>query len=545
MGLHPLLKTIASLTGTWIAVATWAGTAAAVPLAANGDVRQVNQPNPLYSKLATDSEPMIAVDQPIADRFAGLERVEAIARGALKLEADPLPELTQTLPDAAATPAGQRVTIGPSIQPVLRANQPLAFEITPPAAAESAPPAPFRIAPPHPSLKQPATAIGYPLPQIVPITSRFGWRTHPITGDRRFHAGIDLGAAHGTPVLASLSGWVIAAGDRGDGYGLQVLIQSGHQIQTRYAHLAAMHVTPGQWIRQGQILGQVGSTGLATGPHLHLEMHLLTHQGWQAVDFLPHLFLAQIKRQTPAIGPPARQEIRVGLGQRKTFTLSMTPPTWIVDAQGRILASLAGGQTISATVNDQGFHLGDRVFPSGIFLQPASGGLIAIGDRRYRGRIQLIRNHQHLLAVNWVPLEDYLHSVVGAEVYSHWPLETLKAQAIAARSYALHYRLRPAHRYYDLDNTTRFQAYRGVASEHPRIRQAVAATRGRVLVPSQQPDRPYYAMYAADDALTDYHRQAYGKASMSQWGAAQLGWQGYDHRSILATYYPGAMLANW
>ncbi len=111
----------------------------------------------------------------------------------------------------------------------------------------------------------------FPLPVPASVTSAFGWRTHPISGTSSFHAGTDLAAPTGTPVLAAFPGQVETSGFMG-GYGLSVLLrhQQG-QTATRYAHLSKIYVQPGQWVSQGTILGLVGSTGNSTGPHLHFE----------------------------------------------------------------------------------------------------------------------------------------------------------------------------------------------------------------------------------------------------------------------------------
>ena len=132
----------------------------------------------------------------------------------------------------------------------------------------------------------------FPLPMLVPITSGFGWRIHPISGDRRFHTGLDLGAPYGTPVLSAMAGRVVQAGEMG-GYGLAVVVQatSGQQ-ENLYGHLSAIAVKPGDQVAQGGILGLVGSTGNSTGPHLHFETLLPTTEGWTAVDPLAAAALA-------------------------------------------------------------------------------------------------------------------------------------------------------------------------------------------------------------------------------------------------------------
>jgi murein DD-endopeptidase MepM/ murein hydrolase activator NlpD len=103
------------------------------------------------------------------------------------------------------------------------------------------------------------------------ISSGFGSRWHPVYGGSRFHAGIDMVAPTGTPVVATAPGIVATAGGCG-GYGLCVAIDHGGGVVTIYGHLSRIDVAPGTRIERGQSLGQVGSTGVSTGPHLHYEI---------------------------------------------------------------------------------------------------------------------------------------------------------------------------------------------------------------------------------------------------------------------------------
>lgn len=113
--------------------------------------------------------------------------------------------------------------------------------------------------------------IAFPTAAGTPVTSEFGWRTHPITGDRKFHRGIDFGAAKGTPIYAVDAGRVVFAGDK-SGYGKAVVIQHQRGLSTLYGHASQLYVQQGQQVVRGQMIGAVGSTGFSTGPHLHFEV---------------------------------------------------------------------------------------------------------------------------------------------------------------------------------------------------------------------------------------------------------------------------------
>ena len=124
----------------------------------------------------------------------------------------------------------------------------------------------------------------FPLAIPAPITSFFGWRMHPITGDARMHSGTDIGAPMGTPVIAALAGRVLLSDFLG-GYGMAIALEhSDGTQQTLYGHLSEIFVKPGEMIQKGAVIGRVGSTGNSTGPHLHFELRQLTDAGWMAMD---------------------------------------------------------------------------------------------------------------------------------------------------------------------------------------------------------------------------------------------------------------------
>lgn len=108
-------------------------------------------------------------------------------------------------------------------------------------------------------------------PLVGEITSPYGWRTHPIYGDSRYHSGMDIAGDYGDPILAAAAGIVVYSGWI-SGYGYAVIIDHGGGIQTLYGHNEALAVSEGQTVSQGQVIAYCGSTGNSTGPHCHFEV---------------------------------------------------------------------------------------------------------------------------------------------------------------------------------------------------------------------------------------------------------------------------------
>lgn len=102
------------------------------------------------------------------------------------------------------------------------------------------------------------------------ITSGFGWRVHPISGEWKFHSGVDIGYDEGSPVTAMMPGTVVYSAWY-DGYGYTVILEHAGGDHTLYGHCSALYCNYGQQVEQGSLIAAVGSTGYSTGPHLHLE----------------------------------------------------------------------------------------------------------------------------------------------------------------------------------------------------------------------------------------------------------------------------------
>jgi len=119
-----------------------------------------------------------------------------------------------------------------------------------------------------------AFAIGevFAYPTVGRFTSGFGFRPDPFTGQRRFHNGIDLANAIGTPIRASMAGRVVHIESQVGNYGKFIILQHARGYQTLYAHLDSFAVSVGQYVNQGQLIARMGNTGRSTGPHLHFSI---------------------------------------------------------------------------------------------------------------------------------------------------------------------------------------------------------------------------------------------------------------------------------
>ena len=113
----------------------------------------------------------------------------------------------------------------------------------------------------------------FPLKKYV-LTSKFGYRIHPISGEYKMHDGVDLAAPKNTPVYAIADGIVIKVKRKWSGYGKYIVIDHGNGLTSKYAHLNGFAIRKGEKITKGQLIGYVGSTGSSTGNHLHFELRL-------------------------------------------------------------------------------------------------------------------------------------------------------------------------------------------------------------------------------------------------------------------------------
>ncbi len=123
------------------------------------------------------------------------------------------------------------------------------------------------------------------------ISSGFGWRVHPVTGERKLHKGVDFAAPTGTPIFAAADGVVTDAGWTDGGYGNIVELRHEDGSVTLYAHTNRVYVSKGQVVNKGQAIAEVGTTGRSTGPHLHFEVQ---PDGKTAVDPMDYLQMRQV-----------------------------------------------------------------------------------------------------------------------------------------------------------------------------------------------------------------------------------------------------------
>jgi peptidoglycan hydrolase-like amidase len=210
----------------------------------------------------------------------------------------------------------------------------------------------------------------------------------------------------------------------------------------------------------------------------------------------------------------------------------------ILDTNGKRLLQLPAQAAYTAQPDGDGIYLGSWKLPAQVLIDPDPRGAFYLGERAYRGRLLLVADGGRLWAVNYVNMRNYLYSVVGSEVYPDWPMHALKAQAVAARSYALVHHFRPRSSLYDICATEYCQVYSGIERETDTVRQAVNNTGGEFV---SHRGGVVESLYAASD---DIVMEAFEGRGMSQLGAHDLAKKGYTYVQILAHYYPGTAVGR-
>lgn len=209
---------------------------------------------------------------------------------------------------------------------------------------------------------------------------------------------------------------------------------------------------------------------------------------------------------------PAKQapDLRVGLASGRA-SVTITP------AGGKATAQTESSKTITLAANDAAairwqagaFLVGrEKLRGEVLTIRPSGAGELSLDGRRYRGALELRHKSGGLTAVNIVPVDDYLRSVVPEEMPTDWPAEALKAQSVAARSFSLASRGRHASEGYDLCTTTHCQLYTGTAAEKTASTAAVRATRGEVLTYG---GKPIEALFHTDSGgMTENSEDVWG-----------------------------------
>ncbi|MEM6435218.1 MAG: SpoIID/LytB domain-containing protein [Cyanobacteria bacterium P01_D01_bin.115] len=232
-------------------------------------------------------------------------------------------------------------------------------------------------------------------------------------------------------------------------------------------------------------------------------------------------------------------EMRVAVARNmSSLTVGSSALGWVMNTDGSAHCDIAAQTSLTAYPTAAGISFGDCQLSGAVWLETEQGGFVFVKNGWFKGRVLLYNDGGQLMAVNFVRLGDYLSSVVGSEMYHHWPLEALKAQAVAARSYALTHHVRPGSDYWDLDNTQRYQAYKGINWETANTQRAVAETAGEFI---SYKGGIVESLYAASDQIV---QEAHGGQGMSQHGAKDHAVRGFTYEQILGVYYPGTGLSR-
>nr|WP_242578159.1 SpoIID/LytB domain-containing protein [Chroococcus sp. FPU101] len=177
----------------------------------------------------------------------------------------------------------------------------------------------------------------------------------------------------------------------------------------------------------------------------------------------------------------AATELRVAIVKAANqVSVGSSTDALIKDGTGRTLGKLTAMSPFVAQPKTNSVAI-QQFTSQQLVIEPSNDGYVWIGNRWYRGRTRLMIQGKGVTALNLVDLESYLYSVVGSEAIATWPLEALKAQAVAARTYALNKSSTGGNRFYDLDTTVQTQVYKGLETEYLSTHEAVNQTAGQIL----------------------------------------------------------------
>lgn len=230
-------------------------------------------------------------------------------------------------------------------------------------------------------------------------------------------------------------------------------------------------------------------------------------------------------------------QVAIAMGQ-PSLAIAASQGATILDGEGKPIGQLSSGNSYPIQGIGDRMNFGNGQLPGMVMIQPPPNGILYLGDKPYRGRFLLAAQGGRIWVVNYINLRHYLHSVVASEVSPSWSAEALKAQAVAARSYALTYYFRRAQPLYHMGSDEYFQVYSGISREADATNRAVDQTAGEFV---SYRGGIVESLYAASD---DIVAEAFRGRGMSQLGALSLAEQGYNYRQILARYYPKTGIAR-
>lgn len=185
--------------------------------------------------------------------------------------------------------------------------------------------------------------------------------------------------------------------------------------------------------------------------------------------------------------PSQARVLRIAIAQKvSSVKVGTSTPGIVRDGAGRVLGKLP---PLDSSFGQ--FRGGQVAFKqwrrSQLTIEPEDGGYVWIGNGWYRGKLRLVATKSGLFAINNVNFEQYLYSVIGAEMHPSWHIEALKAQAVAARTYTLYKLKKAASPLFDMGNTVTWQVYKGLSSESPNTQAAVNATSSEIMTYNGKP----------------------------------------------------------
>lgn len=247
--------------------------------------------------------------------------------------------------------------------------------------------------------------------------------------------------------------------------------------------------------------------------------------------------IAELEASIPTVDSLVEMKVAIEVSVPSVRVGVSAEATLLNDA-GEVIDTLSSGTSYTAQVSGESVVFDGSPLTQIVWIEPSPDGVFYLNDRAYRGRLLLAAANGSLWAVNYVSMRSYLYSVVPSEVSPSWSMEAIKAQAIAARSYALTYYFEPVNSLYHLGDDEYFQVYSGLGREAEETNEAVNATAGEYV---SYKGGVVESLYAASD---DIVAEAFQGQGMSQLGALSLAEQGYSYEQILAKYYPGTKVGR-